>query len=886
MKINIAYDASVTVAPAGFTDAVDAAVAFYEANFDAPVTVNITIGWGTAAGNQIPDGALGATFTSGYDFNYEEVRNALWADAQTSDALTAATNLPAADPTNGGTFFMTSAQAKALGLVPTRMTASDGTIVLDTTSTYTFDPNNRQVAGKVDAIGVLEHEIGHVLGRVSSLGEALPGGNILYGALDLFRYSVPGVLSPAAGTAYFSIDGQHLLLPFNDPANGGTPSDWSISLTGDVYDAFGDEGELLQFSSTDKTMLDVFGYHPHQAAPSTPVPGTLPLNSANLADGAQIAQGQTAYFSDYANYTLLGSATNAGTIVKSSTVGGVAIDVIGYGGFPASAVFTNTATGIVMSEATGNSTSDGIVLDNQESVSNAGLIQSVSQGIAHGVTFVLASSNFTNAAGGTVRVWGKYDATGVVFIQGGNFDNAGLIEVTGDIDLGLVAPGATGVVGMTSFNNSGTIKAISVNEDGPSIGVVVARQAPIGGLLTNSGTIIADYAFYVSEGSVSPAFQPDINIVNSGKIIGAISLANGSNQIHNTGIIAGNIHFGNTASTYDGAGGHLYGDIYLGFAANTVTLGNDGDTVYGGGGVDTVTGGAGNDTFMIARGDNHLNGAGGYNTLSLESAARGYTVDLGAGTAVGAGTTTIANMQRVIGSGFADTLIAGNSAAFLMAGGGADTLRGGAAADTLVAGAGGDVLTGDGGDDTFIYTAGDQQSVITDFRSNGNQDVLKIFAYGSAVSTQQQGADTLITLSGSDKILLKNVLSSSLTGGAVVYEAEDYLPPLTSLPLDLFGSDPIYLNHALKVYAGEQISMKLGSANLEYDGITMDGDTNKPNVVTGIDNFGNMSFSANGGDLNAINMGGNIEDSSAFINEAGASFTAINSNGVAHGIWR
>ena len=55
MQINITYDASVSGAPAGFTAAVDAAVAYYEDNLDAPVTINITTGWGTAAADEIPD---------------------------------------------------------------------------------------------------------------------------------------------------------------------------------------------------------------------------------------------------------------------------------------------------------------------------------------------------------------------------------------------------------------------------------------------------------------------------------------------------------------------------------------------------------------------------------------------------------------------------------------------------------------------------------------------------------------------------------------------------------------------------------------------------------------------------------------------------------------
>jgi hypothetical protein len=54
--IDLTYDASVSGAPARFIAAVDAAVACYQANFDAPI--NITIGWGSVGGG--PTIAAGA----------------------------------------------------------------------------------------------------------------------------------------------------------------------------------------------------------------------------------------------------------------------------------------------------------------------------------------------------------------------------------------------------------------------------------------------------------------------------------------------------------------------------------------------------------------------------------------------------------------------------------------------------------------------------------------------------------------------------------------------------------------------------------------------------------------------------------------------------------
>jgi hypothetical protein len=53
MQINITWDASTASAPAGFQTAVNAAVQYLENTFSAPITINISVGWGEVGGTAL-----------------------------------------------------------------------------------------------------------------------------------------------------------------------------------------------------------------------------------------------------------------------------------------------------------------------------------------------------------------------------------------------------------------------------------------------------------------------------------------------------------------------------------------------------------------------------------------------------------------------------------------------------------------------------------------------------------------------------------------------------------------------------------------------------------------------------------------------------------------
>ncbi len=258
MHINVIYDSSTKSAPAGFFTAVQAAVNYWDATIENPITLTMQFGYGKVDGQAIDSGALAENIEEGYYFNYSDVVAGLASTAFSAADHTSVATLGSDDPTNGGQFFVTAAEADVLGLVSSP-NFTVGYVGLSTAYPMTFDPNNRAVSGEFDAIGALEHEISEVLGRIGTVGTYQNQGVDVYDPLDLFRYSAPGVRALTAGPGWFSIDGQTLLQPFNNPLNGGDVADWLPSIEGDSFgDGYpGVEGVV---TPVDLTVMDILGY--------------------------------------------------------------------------------------------------------------------------------------------------------------------------------------------------------------------------------------------------------------------------------------------------------------------------------------------------------------------------------------------------------------------------------------------------------------------------------------------------------------------------------------------------------------------------------------------------------------------------------------------------
>jgi Ca2+-binding RTX toxin-like protein len=159
-------------------------------------------------------------------------------------------------------------------------------------------------------------------------------------------------------------------------------------------------------------------------------------------------------------------------------------------------------------------------------------------------------------------------------------------------------------------------------------------------------------------------------------------------------------------------------DILTGGGGDDLLAGGDGDDrLRGGPGDDDLLGGPGRDLLIASSGTDYLNGGMGRDAVTFTGAPEGVTADLLAGTASGGVAATLAGLEVIHGSPYADTLtgddrrnaLLGRAGDDVLDGaGGDDRLDGGAGNDTLIGGAGDDLLDGgegeadtaDGGDGT------------------------------------------------------------------------------------------------------------------------------------------------------------------------------------------
>lgn len=118
-------------------------------------------------------------------------------------------------------------------------------------------------------------------------------------------------------------------------------------------------------------------------------------------------------------------------------------------------------------------------------------------------------------------------------------------------------------------------------------------------------------------------------------------------------------------------------------------------------------GGTGDNVFIIESAANHIDGRGGSDTANFTNVFTGLTIDLSkeefSGLLVDG---EIKNIEHVIGTNYADTIIGDVGGNTLNGGSGVDTIRGGLGNDTILGGIGNDILNGEGGIDTVNGEAG------------------------------------------------------------------------------------------------------------------------------------------------------------------------------------
>ncbi|AMN43777.1 family 16 glycosylhydrolase [Rhodoplanes sp. Z2-YC6860] len=215
--------------------------------------------------------------------------------------------------------------------------------------------------------------------------------------------------------------------------------------------------------------------------------------------------------------------------------------------------------------------------------------------------------------------------------------------------------------------------------------------------------------------------------------------------------------------------------------SNLITGNSANNIITGGLGSDTFTGGGGADTFLIFKGtgmktvtDFATSGAGA-DVLKLD----GFS--WGSFDALKAQMRQIGN-DTVIWLGGSDSVLLKNvqisslTAANFNLVNVADTIVGTSGADTLNGGDGNDILTGGAGRDTFVIDKGNGSDIITDFTPGAAGDFLDLRHYGFSNFAQlqarmtQSGGDTIIALSDTETVTLKNVRATDILSSNVVIE--------------------------------------------------------------------------------------------------------------------
>ncbi len=241
----------------GYQQAIETAINFFETT----ITTNITVTLGFDFSALGARGPLADSQNYYESYSYSQIYNAIQtidgsptaSSVQQAAANSLKTNFPT-DPTKGGQFFITTADARALGL-DSSYAGTDSIITLNSSDPFTWSQSGGIASGTYDAVGALEHEISEALGRTAFLGapedQVFSGASSttpVYSILDLFHYSAAGGSSSAApGSAagaldepfvagykanvqgYFSFNGSTVTLPFGSPseiAAGDDVADW------------------------------------------------------------------------------------------------------------------------------------------------------------------------------------------------------------------------------------------------------------------------------------------------------------------------------------------------------------------------------------------------------------------------------------------------------------------------------------------------------------------------------------------------------------------------------------------------------------------------------------------------------------------------------------
>src|SRR3954454_5212056 len=241
-----------------------AAAAVFTSRLADNIHINITV-------DGVPGTSVfGQSNTSLFSLSYADLLARVTARATTLDDKTAigpGGSMTAADPTNGtGTWWLSRAQAKALGKIPDDL-STDGTTRFGAGNPFTF--SGPVAPNTFDFQGIASHEITEVMGRLGLSGGTIGTTPNSFSLIDNFSYTGPGTKGLRGGAGnFFSIDnGSTLLKLWNDPtANGLDSRDWAPG-TNDAFNQFSNSGVVNPVSAVDLRLMDMIGYTVAAPAP-------------------------------------------------------------------------------------------------------------------------------------------------------------------------------------------------------------------------------------------------------------------------------------------------------------------------------------------------------------------------------------------------------------------------------------------------------------------------------------------------------------------------------------------------------------------------------------------------------------------------------------------
>jgi Ca2+-binding RTX toxin-like protein len=383
--------------------------------------------------------------------------------------------------------------------------------------------------------------------------------------------------------------------------------------------------------------------------------------------------------------------------------------------------------------------------------------------------------------GGTLGVIDNYNLVS----DGGRMEivNHGYIGTMGTSDTAAILSASSG----NRITNMGTITAahdavIELYDELPGF-------SGAANTILNSGRILqtGDGGY-----SVLIGYNTSDTLINSGEIVGAVSLGGGNNRVENTGSISGGVFLGGGADTLINTG-TITGDVDVSYGTNTVvnrgtitgvlSLGSEGDYLdLRGGSVGSVIDYGGNDTYHVSQAGLALTDYGGADTifayvdfalgngietLSLRGTAReGYGNELEnllTGNALanildGGEANDVLN-----GLGGSDTLYGDQGNDSILGSAGTDRLYGGLGADTLSGGDGNDWLSGDEAADRILGNLGDDTIIGGDagdllYGGTGGADTFVFQAVQDSYGTTTATRDRIMDFeTGIDRIDLRGV---------------------------------------------------------------------------------------------------------------------------------